>query len=531
MRKRSNKEWFSLILTGFILSIAVYAFFLTLYYVVVISKGYFNSDIADTILWANASIESGNLISKTFAYACILPFGGNLIMLPFVAIFGLSMKAQTMGMVTFLLIFVLALIYLARGLKWGLRWTGALVSSVLFVIMSSTKLREMFLQHIIYYSLGILFLIVGFNIVIRYLNKEKFINKYIIIIFIWTIICSTNGFTLFTIYNLPIIGGLVGLIFFDYKIKISEKTNLKRLFAAGSLVVGSLIGIIIGKALIGQVVANYSKAYSTFSESDKWIENFQKLFVSIFTLMGVDVKGSDLLYDKAGVINLLRILCTVIIFISPIVMTFFYNKIKEDSYKIILISHHILSILIILGWTFGKLNSANWRLSPLVVSTIIVNVIFAKWILDNVNVKRMVAIIAVPVILISLISINTVVKLPKQTEGNKSLCELTDFLISKDLKYGYSSFWNANSINIMSEGKVRIGCIEYINDTVLIRKYQSDNRWYKNVAGCKKYFIALTKTEADEYFNENNILPKPIEEYSVGNYLVLVYDYNVANDF
>lgn len=76
-----------------------------------ISKGYYHADCTDTITWAEAVLDGKALMNSDFYYACLLPFGGQLLMVPFVAIFGVSMTAQLCGMVLFAICFGLALAF------------------------------------------------------------------------------------------------------------------------------------------------------------------------------------------------------------------------------------------------------------------------------------------------------------------------------------------------------------------------------------------------------------------------------------
>ena len=75
------------------------SFAVVVYYILGPAEGYFHSDCTDTLLWAQASYDSGKLISDNFKYAALLPFGGNLLMLPFIPIFGVSMTTHNIGMV------------------------------------------------------------------------------------------------------------------------------------------------------------------------------------------------------------------------------------------------------------------------------------------------------------------------------------------------------------------------------------------------------------------------------------------------
>ena len=136
---------------------------LTLYYILGPAEGYMTSDCTDSLRWAQATFESGRLISDNFYYAAILPFGGNIIFLPFIAIFGYSMTAQLCGLALFALLFIAALYYLATGLGYSRLTSAAMVSVTLMIMSSSAKLREIMWEHIFYYNLGLLFFCFGFG--------------------------------------------------------------------------------------------------------------------------------------------------------------------------------------------------------------------------------------------------------------------------------------------------------------------------------------------------------------------------------
>lgn len=112
-------------------------------------------------------------MNSDFYYACLLPFGGQLLMVPFVAIFGVSMTAQLCGMVLFAICFGLALAFLLRSMNFSYKWSVFGVSALFLIVSISEKLREIFWCHIIYYSLGLLFVMVGLGLVLRVLNCEN----------------------------------------------------------------------------------------------------------------------------------------------------------------------------------------------------------------------------------------------------------------------------------------------------------------------------------------------------------------------
>ena len=78
----------------------------------------FQSDCTDTLLWAQASLESGTLFKPTFDYAYRLAFGGQWFFMPFLKIFGVGMTALRCGMALFTLLFTLALFFFFRSLGY-----------------------------------------------------------------------------------------------------------------------------------------------------------------------------------------------------------------------------------------------------------------------------------------------------------------------------------------------------------------------------------------------------------------------------
>ena len=50
-------------------------------------------DFLEGVRWARATLESGKILSPHFYYYYVIPFGANLIMAPFVKVFGQGLLA------------------------------------------------------------------------------------------------------------------------------------------------------------------------------------------------------------------------------------------------------------------------------------------------------------------------------------------------------------------------------------------------------------------------------------------------------
>lgn len=287
--------------------------------------------------------------------------------------------------------------------------------------------------------------------------------------------------------------------------------------------------MLLGKIANGNIVAGYQEGYSEFSKQSKWLDNFLSFVPQWFTLFGVEVGSGMLIYSCEGIIELLKIICSLVVLIVPIIMTIMYNKFETIAYKLMILTHSFMTALILLGWVFGSLNTACWRLSPIVGTSVILCIMFAKWIYDKKQYHRMFAIIVIPIEILMIISTIGILKINNtRSESNQALENVIDTLEKNNLQYGYGTFWNANSITLLSDNDVKVRCINVNESGVSPRAYQTNINWYKDNS-YKEYFLLL---KADEYvtykYSENYV--EPIKEIKSDNYFILVYNYNLLEN-
>lgn len=499
---------------------------LVLFYIIFVSKGFYHGDCSDTILWAQAMIEGKTITNPDFRYAALLPFGGNLIMAPLVAIFGYSMKAQIIGMVIFALLFTYALVFFCKSAKLNYKWCSLTTAFVLLILCSSEKLREIFWCHIIYYSLGVFFLLLGLGLVLTILNKEKFSMKHFVILFIWTTLCSINGSQSFTLYTIPVIGALIAERFFDKDTPFISKKNSRYGLVILNMATAVLAGLILAKVINGDVKASYQEAYSRFDNKSDWVNNLLSFIPSFLSLCGVAPTDEEL-FSASGILILIRIIGVLMLLIIPIVMLFMYKKFEERSYKIVLLTHVILSTLLILGWVFGMLNAANWRLTPLVVTSSILCIMFIRWLFHQKDFLRFSVLLSIPTLLMLIIFTTDVTgtALEKQSDANKQLVSIGNYLKSEGLEYGYATFWNSNSITLLTDEEVKIRCIGQSNGNLYARMYQTNVNWYKDNS-YSEYFLLLSENEYFSYLSADDYA-EPMEVKYYEDHYILVYNYNI----
>ena len=526
-------EW-KTIVTSVMVGVAL---IFTLYVIVILEPGYYHADCTDTIMWAGASYDAGTFINPDFSYAALMPLAGNIIMWPLIAIFGLGMKAQIIGMVIFFLMFVTAIYFICRRCYFSLKETAVAISLILVLVSSSEKLREIFWGHIIYYSLGPLLTLAVLAVAFR-LRKEVKRNladqgvgkkaiAYGILLMVLAFVAGVNGFQIAAISVIPVLGAIAAYLFFEVKRPLLSKENYNYLIVGGVLGIGIVLGVVSIKMFTGDVVASYANAYSLFGKMEDWINNFFSIPDNIFTLLGVQLEDGTELFSLTGIFVMLRIVTSFILLGTPIAMLFRYQKLKKPEWKIVLLTHHLVTAVILFGWIFGRLNAANWRLSPLIVTAALCCMIQVKEFRGEKIKGRFAALILIPMACFMVLTVKQCWTIPEQSDATKELKNVIQYLEENEYTYGYATFWNANVITMFSDSEVKVRCVKYTQSGIEPDYYQTNKKWYGKDGKKGKCFVLMTQSEYTQLGlgNMNNY----IEEKDLGKFKVLFYKENIFN--
>lgn len=523
------------------LAVILGCFATVVYYILGPAEGYFHSDCTDTILWAQASYDSGKLISNNFQYAALLPFGGNLLMLPFIPIFGVSMTTHNIGMVLFALLFFLSLYALARSLGYDLARAAVLIFTVTLTLSGSDKLREIMWGHVIYYSLGILFLAFGLSLVNRAVNRGSLLSvkgrlaKDIILLaglFVFSAATATNGLQSVVTYILPVAGALILERIFaeaedknSFLRKVMDSTWLLLILLASALV-----GIVILKLVSGGVSAGYANAYSAYSGMSSWRNNLLKFGEAWFSLIGVNVADGDSFLSISAMGNLIRIFFGIFILVFPIICAFMYKKITSRGARLVLLSHFVQSALIMFAYIFGRLNSANWRLTPMLGSAIIACTVCALELIKPQGFtdisKRFAALALCLICLAPAVSAAQILKMPADYGRDNDLHRITAELESRGLTNGYAEFWKSQAVTLLSDSKVKVRNIQIVDSKIEKYTYQSEYTWYEDQPEAEKYFILLSDYEYSILQYHLTLKYPDADIQTFDGYKILILQYN-----
>ena len=523
-----------------------------------ITSGYkieFHADCTDTIMWANASIEGDAVYDTNFGYACFLPFGINTIMIPLIHLFGLSMKAHIIGMMSYFILLLVFFCLMLREMHWGIRSIMTGSSILMLMTISSEKMREIFWQHTIYYSLGILFIVIGMYMYCRIINlrekaktasPEQKKGKTLFIHWIITWVClllfvmftATDGISALSIFAVPFIGAIFAEQFADNGTKLLSKSSLR---VVGSIVIiGIMIiaGIKLNGNWVGDLTAGYQDANSNYSAMSSWTDHVHSFPMAWLRLNGVKEMGGQRLSDKEGIKNLIYLASSLLLMVIPIIATCFYPKFKDSKdakmLRIWIWLHWFSSAIVLLGYIVGVLSGADWRITPIIGTSIIITVLFAHWAISNKTVAaRITAVISIPVLCAAVLNIGQILDISKKNYTTNNLYGMADFLEDQGLTYGYATFWNANSITLITDSKVKVRDVNVDDYGVSKRIYQSSEAWYKDQPGQDKYFLLLNPPEYQKLVDIGSpLLEQTMQNMSavVNNteYKVLVFDHNIV---
>lgn len=528
--KMTNEKW--KFLWGALLALA--ALFLVLTYICQTGRAFYNSDCADSLFWAQAAYEAKSFFNKDFLYACTLPFGGQWFFLPFIGFFGMTMKTQMLGMCLFLLVFSLSLFFFLKAFGLTLPQSLSALAGILMVLSLSDKLREIFWGHVLYYSCAVLGIQIFLLLLILYeknrdAHKTKIQWLLLSLLCVWTFLVSANGASVLSISVVPLLAGIAGERFLDER-PFSWREERPFLLLMGALVLSLLLGYLLHVRLTVGYTADYEDGYMIYTSMSNWEGNLLRLLPFWVQLLGFTPSGEDIL--SLGGLSLLIKLCAGIAFLLiPILLLVFYKKVSDRISRIYILMHWTLTGILLFGWLFGELASASWRLSPLVYSSCIMTILFLRLSLQQlkrIQWKRISALLLMGIFLTGLTAARDLHTLPRDYRMVNHLYAVADFLESQDLSYGYSTFWEANALTVISDSRVKARGIRIEGVGYAIEPYQTSLTWYEDQPGIQQYFLVLKTNHYYEMLENGNILPESAAAiYQVEEFTILTFEENI----
>lgn len=516
---------------------ALIAFITVIYYMLGPSEGYLHSDCVDTMTWAGATIDSGKLFSESFYYPYLLPFGSTFLVYPFMKLFGFTMFAYRFAMLVFMLLFSAAVYFTARGMQWNRNISLIAVGIQLIMVSSSNKLRELFWEHIIHYSLGAFLAFVLLALTFYFMKGLKDNNYKIlknkktlilgILIALWSFFSAFDGLTTLTLSSIPVIGSLIIVSIIDLKRDILSKENKDIFYSAFFIIAATAAGSFLLSAAAKDIGTGYGNAYSVISNSSEWSENLMKFLSQWTSLLGADYKFGESITSTENIFAAVKMAGSLVLFFIPVYALFLFNKFKRYE-RIFIFFHWLMTGFILYGYIFGNLSSVNWRLSPIICSAVIVNISVWKCLWDSFNLKRVSVILSSLIVLSCTITVGQIMAMPSDYGRDNDHHKAVELLERHNLTYGYATYWNANVLTLISSSKVKVRDVNVDEDYPRNGWLNCDRLWFEDQPGQDKYFFLLTNNEYEDLLSRNHIILQNTSEIiREGNWVVLVKDNNI----
>ncbi len=473
-------------------AVMLLALFVVLFFIFKRCRAEYNADYTDTILWANAAVESGHFFNPDYWYAYFLPFSGVPLMIPIVAIFGLSYFSHQLGMAIFAVLFAAALYGFMRSLDFTYGESLTLSGITMILMCASQITRMIFYGHIIHYSLVIVFMGVGFILLKRssvFWPDNPKSKLFDLAICIWCMLCCTNGMATVILFFLPFAGMLIVERYLD-KTPISFAGDRKLFTTVAGFVAGGLVGYVI--KMIFFTATEYEEEITALLPSDGWVWKQSPFLLEWIKVLAGDHGGDTLMMTFDGINTLAMYFLALVILVVPAFAIISYRKIESRPVRLFIIYYWLMFATTMLTYSVSYALVQTWRLAGLICTALMLTLVYTTYMLKNNRFVRW-FILMVPVIAVcTFLSMLSVKNIPSALNANPN-DDLLNIYREHGLTRGYSFFWNsANTVTVLSGGEVVVSPIViYPDGHYEVRKYQSEPWEYEDVPGLDRYFVAV----------------------------------------
>lgn len=511
------------------LAVFIIGILAVLYYIVIAQKVEFDSDFTDTILWAEAMLTGNGLFDTTFSYAYTLPFGGSLLMAPFVAMFGVGYKAHALGFILFLAIFIFALYKLFRAMDFSVNTSFVSTGAVLLLSLPTKNTRMIMWGHVIHYSLGLLFVIIALSVYKRIdmdaenLLKDKKTLRWVIVLAILTMLFCSNGLTTILFFALPFYGAVIIERFVKTDENITCRNNINTLLVTIICGISGMAGFVISKIMQRGVSTVYDSMFKNIQSWQNWVWDFEDRIRCMLVVCVCELSSDVPMESFTGIRIMYMALFGFVIMIIPAMAFISYRIIESKIIKMLMISYAVLLLSTLFIYDFSMARGTAHRMVGIYMTAVLVTVTYTAWLINNNKLQRYGVVLAIILLGASVFSLYSVVSLRGQNRFEK----LAETLEENELKYGYAEYWSAQVTTVLSDSKVEVCPINIGEDgTVSKRLYNIRESQFNSKEGVGKYFAFLSAWEYETV--KDNLGSDAIEtiKFDDDGY-ILVFDHNI----
>ena len=502
---------------------------MVLYYILVKERVEFDSDFTDTILWAEAMLTGNGLFDPEMYYAYTLPFGGSLLMMPFVAIFGVGYKAHALGFILFLAIFVFSLYKFLRSMDFPTEHTLTAAAFILLLSLPTKNTRMIMWGHVIHYSLGLLFVMAatavysGIDMGDLFFSKVNRKRSFLLIAL--TALFCTNGLTTILFFFIPFYGAVILERFINIKDELfcSENRNTAALSIAGLCAAGAgfIVSVLVQR--LSGVKTVYEGLFKTIPMWQEWVWDLTERLRVMMVCVAGEVPSEIPMESMTGIRIMYMAFVSLVIIFTPFIAFCAYKKIENKIIRIYMLSYIILLASTLFVYDFSHARGTIHRMVGLYMTALTVTVIFMMWLVRQGALARFGAVLAIVLSIACLFSAYSTIAL----RGQNRYDGLTAVLKENGLSRGYAEYWSAQVTTVLSDSDITVAPVN-ISDSgeITPRLYNSREDQFEAVEGVDRYFVFLSSWE---YETTKDTVCKDASEvipFDEDGYIV-VFDHNI----
>lgn len=494
---------------GLILFIAL--FVILSYYILNNTGSDYDSDFVEGTLWAKASIDSGRVLSDTFYYPYAIPFGSNLLFIPFVKLFGVSLLANRVGMFFFFIIVCGVFLYFSSAFNVGKGDTFFIISLLIMAFVNTLAFN--LLLHILYYLLDYVCL-VGMIGALMWIDKSKGKRIHYVLLALFTLWGAANGAVSACLSVFPM---LIALVFSGHK---KPSNNVVWI-----VIVFLICGLILYKVtMIGVIENKYIENASSyrFRDVSNWFENLNALPAAWIKLFITNDPTGISVFSAKGVLTVIELGLMLLFTGIPLPYILNYKKLKEAE-KWVFISAAVVWIITLAQFIFFRGAEGRLLYNGVLVNSMLIAVWFLRLRIELNNWRN----ILVCGLAEAMLVFTCLMLVMEHTGPVHNV--LAEELEKRGLTHGYATYWNSNNVSVCSEGKIKSCTVFADEGKITPRIYNIDSMWYMNQPG--DFYLALTEAE-EENISWNRFYKENAKDYfNIDKFKVYIFDEHWWNYF
>jgi hypothetical protein len=417
-------------------------------------------DYAEGVFWAEATLKSRSLVNPNYVYYYLVPLGSNVIMAPFVRLFGVSYLANQLGMAVFFVLYIVLICRLACLLyqKPYLRFLFCTITSLYVFTYAGDNL----LHHLLSYGIGLLCFLGEICCVIDIRNGKRVLPFILLIIPVFW--ASANGIASVALSSAPV---FLALLIDSYLRKsLQDKNTIK---ASCLFAVVTLAGLAFYRYCDSLAISQDMYKYRfLLADSDSLVSHIIHDCFADYLRLFLYKPANALVFSAHGIYGLIKLSFAVASVVFPILLWKTNKKdsggeiCKDEKFSLTMLAC-VLLILVCSGQYILFDTTTNRYFINLVIALfIILAILFIEFGEKHSTVLGMV-ILVFYVSMFTFRSVSNISPFGKESKAN--LENICNALKENDLTYGYATYRHHKCIDLISNGSIRNTVIAYDEDT------------------------------------------------------------------